>query len=127
MHEASAEQASRTVIAFLEAVAAGDVDTAFSAHVADDFHHHNPWFADDRAALCEAMKASAAAEPGKCFEVQQVITEGDRVMVFSRPARPQGQVYALVHIARLRDGRVAEMWDIGQEVPAESPNALGMF
>ena len=71
MHEASAEQASRTVIAFLEAVAAGDVDTAFSAHVADDFHHHNPWFADDRAAMCEAMKASAAAEPGKCFEVQK--------------------------------------------------------
>ena len=33
----------------------------------------------------------------------------------------------MVHIARLRDGRVAEMWDIGQEVPAESPNALGMF
>lgn len=65
MHEASAVQAGRTVIAFLEAVAAGDVDAAFSAHVADDFHHHNPWFADDdRAAMCEAMKASAAA-PGK--------------------------------------------------------------
>ena len=99
MHEASAEQASRTVIAFLEAVAAGDVDAAFSAHVADDFHHHNPWFADDRAAMCEAMKASAAAEPGKRSEVQKVITEGDRVVVFSRPARPQGRLRLGAHRA----------------------------
>lgn len=127
MADSSLDHARNTVIAFLEAVARGDVDDAFGRHASDDFRHHNPWFAQDRESLREAMKTSATAEPGKRFEVQQAIAEGDRVMVFSRPARPQGQVYALVHIARLRDGCVAEMWDIGQEVPAESPNALGMF
>lgn len=127
MADSSLDHARNTVIAFLEGVARGDVDDAFARHASDDFRHHNPWFAQDRESLREAMKTSATAEPGKRFEVQQAIAEGDRVMVFSRLTRPQGQVHAVVHIARMSEGRIAEMWDIGQEVPADSPNVLGMF
>ena len=25
------------------------------------------------------------------------------------------------------DGRIVELWDLGQEIPGDSPNALGMF
>jgi hypothetical protein len=32
-----------------------------------------------------------------------------------------------VHILRFEGSRIGEMWDIGQEIPKESPNALGMF
>ena len=35
--------------------------------------------------------------------------------------------YAVVHIARFADGKIAELWDLGQEIPKDSPNALGMF
>jgi predicted SnoaL-like aldol condensation-catalyzing enzyme len=34
---------------------------------------------------------------------------------------------ALVHIFRFEGDRIAELWDIGQPVPAESVNAIGMF
>ena len=36
--------------------------------------------------------------------------------------------YAVVHIARFDgDGLIVELWDLGQEIPGDSPNALGMF
>lgn len=81
MADSSLDHARNTVIAFLEGVARGDVDDAFARHASDDFRHHNPWFAQDRESLREAMKTSATAEPGKRFKVQQAIAEGDRVMV----------------------------------------------
>jgi predicted SnoaL-like aldol condensation-catalyzing enzyme len=34
---------------------------------------------------------------------------------------------ALVHIFRFADGRIVELWDVGQPVPEESPNQYGMF
>lgn len=115
-------------VEFLTRVASGDVRAAFERHVAPAFRHHNPWFAHDRDALMLAMEQSAAAEPNKAFDVQQVIASGDRVAVFSHLKRAGSpQEYAVVHILRFEDGRIAEMWDIVQEVPADSPNALGMF
>jgi predicted SnoaL-like aldol condensation-catalyzing enzyme len=33
----------------------------------------------------------------------------------------------VVHIFRFDGDKLVELWDLGQEVPAESPNASGMF
>ena len=41
--------------------------------------------------------------------------------------RDDHQEYAVVHILRFDGAKIAEMWDIGQEIPKDSPNALGMF
>ena len=35
--------------------------------------------------------------------------------------------YAVVHIARIVDGKIVELWDLGQEIPKDSSNANGMF
>ena len=97
------------------------------SRLADDFVHHNAWFAGDRESLLLAMEQSAAAEPNKSFEVKQVIDGGDRVAVLSRLEREDGGEYAVVHIVRFEDGRIVELWDIVQEVQADSPNLNGMF
>jgi len=34
---------------------------------------------------------------------------------------------AVVHVFRFEGDRIAELWDVGQEVPADSPNQNGMF
>ena len=34
---------------------------------------------------------------------------------------------AVVHILRFEEGKIAEMWDVGQEIPRDCPNQLGMF
>jgi predicted SnoaL-like aldol condensation-catalyzing enzyme len=115
-------------IEFLTLAAAGDVDEAYARHVAADFRHHNPHFAHDRQSLLDAMAQSAAAEPNKSFEVIRAIEEGDTVAVHSRLTRVSANAqYAVVHILRFSGGRIVEMWDVVQEAPADSPNAIGMF
>lgn len=57
-----------------------------------------------------------------------MIDGGDLVAVLSHLKRANAVVeYAVVHIARFADGRIVELWDLGQEIPEDSPNALGMF
>ena len=113
---------------FLQLCARGDVREAYDRYVSADFVHHNAWFPGDRESLLQAMEDSAAAEPNKSFEVKQVIDGGDRVAVLSHLKRANvDSEYAVVHIARFADGKIVELWDLGQEIPKDSPNALGMF
>lgn len=113
---------------FLQLAAAGRVEEAYARHVAPGFVHHNPWFAADRATLAAAMADSARAEPNKSFTVQRVIGDGELIAVHSRLERVEaGKVYGVVHILRFQGEAIVELWDIAQEVPADSPNALGMF
>jgi predicted SnoaL-like aldol condensation-catalyzing enzyme len=52
----------------------------------------------------------------------------DEVAVHSRVQHtPADRGAALVHLFRFEGDRIAELWDVGQEVPAETPNANGMF
>lgn len=34
---------------------------------------------------------------------------------------------AVVHIFSFHEGKIVEMWDVGQPVPEDSPNENGMF
>ena len=117
-----------SAIEFLTMAAAGDVTVAYARHVAPQFKHHNPHFAHDRQSLLDAMSASAAAEPNKSFEVMQAIEDAGTVAVHSRLTRVSTNAqYAVVHILKFDHGKIVEMWDIVQEVPVDSPNAIGMF
>lgn len=117
----------QAAIEFLTMAAAGDVRAAFARHVAASFRHHNPHFAGDRDALMQAMEQNAAAEPDKSLRVVRAIGEADTVAVFSRLARAAGGEYAVVHILRFEHGKIAELWDVVQEVPQDPANANGMF
>ncbi len=119
---------SESAVAFLQMCARGDVADAYSTYVAADFKHHNPWFPADRASLQRGMEESAQQEPNKSFTVKQTIESDNRVMVYSHLVRSEGDMeMAIVHILRFADKRIVEMWDIGQEIPKDSPNQLGMF
>ena len=113
---------------FLRMCARGEVREAYERFVSADFVHHNAWLPGDRESLLRAMEESAAAGPDKAFEPKQVVDGGDRVAVLSHLKRADGgSGYAVVHIARFEGGRIVELWDLGQEIPGDSPNALGMF
>jgi predicted SnoaL-like aldol condensation-catalyzing enzyme len=74
------------------------------------------------------MAENAVKNPNKKLDVQFALEDGDRVAVFSRirqNASDRGG--AAVHIFRFDGNRIAELWDIGQAVPAESVNENGMF
>jgi len=115
-------------VSFLQMCSRGEVHDAYARHVAAGFVHHNAWFPGDRESLLLAMEKSAASDPNKAFEPKQVVDGGDRIAVLSRVLRADAGVeIAVVHILRFEGGKIVEMWDVGQEIPKDSPNALGMF
>ncbi len=117
-----------TALSFLRMVEAGKIREAYAHHVAGDFRSHNPFFGDSASDLMAAMEADQRVHPDKRLEVQHAIAEGDLVAVHSRlrmGADDPG--IAAVHLFRFANGRIVELWDVGQPVPAESPNRRGMF
>lgn len=113
---------------FLTLCASGQVRAAYDRYVAEDFRHHNAYFPGDRDSLLLGMEQSSRSEPNKSFTVKQTIEGVDRVAVLSHLRRESaGSEYAVVHILRFADGKIVEMWDVGQEIPKDSPNRLGMF
>jgi predicted SnoaL-like aldol condensation-catalyzing enzyme len=119
---------TEVALEFLRLAATGHAREAMERFASPDFVHHNPWFPHDAASLAAAMDENARANPGKRLEVQRAISEGDLVAVHSRVQHaPDGPEAATVHLFRISDGLIHELWDVGQEAPAESPNRRGMF
>jgi predicted SnoaL-like aldol condensation-catalyzing enzyme len=96
--------------------------------VAPGARHHNPYFAAGMPALLDAMDEAARTVPGRQLDVQRVVADGEYVVIHSHVRRaPAEPGTAVVHILRFEGDRIAELWDIGQAVPVDSPNADGMF
>ena len=115
-------------VEFLKMAASGDVREAFRRHVAPGFKHHNAWFPGDGDSLLRAMEDNAKENPGKVFDVKQVIAQGERVAVFSHVRqKPDDRGAGVVHIFRFEGARIVELWDLGQAVPQDSVNENGMF
>src|SRR5688572_19889520 len=111
------ERLKDTAVEFLTLVASGKIRDAYDRYVAPDFRHHNAWFAGDRQSLLEGMEANQRENPGKILDVKRALEDEDTVAVFShmRP-NPAHKGFALVHIFRFVDGKIVELWDVGQEV-----------
>ncbi|MFD1206595.1 MULTISPECIES: ester cyclase [Sporosarcina] len=115
-------------IDFLQLIVAGEIDKAYEKYVSEDFIHHNPYFAGDRESLKQAMKQNDNANPNKSLEVKIAISEDDKVMVYSHLKQNDDDLgAAVVHICRFHEGKIVEMWDVGQPVLEDSPNENGMF
>jgi predicted SnoaL-like aldol condensation-catalyzing enzyme len=120
---------AQSAIAFLRMASTGDVRRAYEQYVSPSFRHHNAYYRGDALSLAAGMERNAAENPDKTFQVQRTIAEGDLVVIHSRTRlRPGVPEVAVVHILRFdEENRIVELWDIGQPVPAHSPNENGMF
>jgi predicted SnoaL-like aldol condensation-catalyzing enzyme len=118
-----------TAVSFLEMVCdPARLDAAYADLVAPGFRHHNPYFASDAESLRQGMADNLAQFPGKHLVVHRTVEQGDLVAVHSHLRHaPDERGHALVHLFRFEEGRIAELWDLGMEIPADSPNRLGMF
>lgn len=123
-----AESNKETAISFLKLAASGNVREAYSKFVGPGFKHHNPYFEGSAETLMTAMEENARQNPNKSLEVKRAIAEGDLVAVHSHVRlKPEDRGGAVVHLFRFEDGRILELWDLGQPLPEKSPNQYGMF
>ena len=114
---------------FLRMAATGRVKDAYDSYVGKQFKHHNAYFPGDAESLKKGMEDAHKTRPNKLFEVARVIEDGNLVAVHSHVTRedPKAAEIAVVHISRFEGDRIAELWDVGQELPQNSPNANGAF
>lgn len=117
-----------SAVSFLKLAASGELDEAYTNYISPAFRHHNPYFAGDAESLKAGMAEAAAKFPNTTLEVQRIFEDGERVAVHSRVQHGPGEPeIAVVHIFRFEGDWIAELWDVGQLAPADSPNEYGMF
>jgi predicted SnoaL-like aldol condensation-catalyzing enzyme len=113
---------------FLQLIVAGNIDEAYDNYVNMHGKHHNVYFSGEFASLKQGMIDNHAQFPNKRIMVKNVLGDGDLVAIHSNIVMKPGELgIAAVHIFRFDEGRIIEMWDIGQPVPFDSPNRMGAF
>src|SRR5512139_4103561 len=123
-----AETNKDIAVRFLKMASSGQVREAYSKFVDPSFRHHNAFFEGSAKSLMEAMEENARQNPNKSLEVKHALAEGEFVTVHARVQHKPGEPGAAVmHIFRFENGRIVELWDVGQAVPEQSPNQYGMF
>lgn len=114
--------------AFFALIVEGKIREAYDRYVSLDFKHHNAYSKGDRESLMLAMEENEREFPGKKLEIQRAVEEGDLVVTHSRlQLKADMPPIAVVHILRFKDGKIVELWDVGQAVPADSINKNGAF
>jgi predicted SnoaL-like aldol condensation-catalyzing enzyme len=113
---------------FLQLVAAGNIEEAYHAYVNMHGKHHNMYYSADFASLKEGMIENHTQFPSKRIMVKNVLGDGSLVAVHSNIIMKPGEPgVAVVHIFRFEQGKIVEMWDVGQSIPLETPNRIGAF
>ena len=113
-------------ITFLKTVAFGAVRTGYDKFIAPNFIHHNQYFKGDRESLMIAMEEAHKTMPNKLFDVKYAYEDGNTVITHSYVEKETMKI-AVVHIFRFENGKVVELWDLGQAMDPNSPNELGLF
>ncbi|MFJ3594497.1 nuclear transport factor 2 family protein [Streptomyces sp. NPDC090231] len=86
--------------------------------LAEDLIQHNPHLPDGRKPLADFIDGFRAQLPGARFEIRRLAAEGDLVFVHSLfTAEPGHRGTAVVDVFRLSEGRIAEHWDLREDVP----------
>ncbi len=113
-------------IKFIEMCALQSPKTAFAEYTNPNFKHHNQYFPGDRDSLMNAMMEADKDHPNKGFTIKQIYETGDRVALYSHVVKETMEI-AVVHMFRFENGKISELWDVGQVLEKTSPNKNGMF
>ncbi|MGM0579409.1 MAG: nuclear transport factor 2 family protein [Bacteroidota bacterium] len=113
---------------FLNLIGEAKIEEAFEFYVAEDFKHHNPYFKADAQSLQKAMKEDVKANPKKELKILRSLADGDLVAVHSHvKQQPDDNGFVFVHFFKFREDKIIELWDLGQEIPDQSINEIGML
>lgn len=128
MPSARVEENKQTVLAFYQAAINDKDHNAASKLLSHRYIQHNPRIADGLEGFREFVVTLKADFPQLRAEVKRIFAEGDHVIAHVHGIRvPGGPETAIVDIFRLEDGRIAEHWDVMQQVPEEARHQNGMF
>ena len=99
---------------------------AIDKYIGDTYIQHNPLAADGKEALKEILKQWFRNAPKEKVDIRHLGADGDYVYIHTRSVRG-GDVYSVIDIFRLDNGKIVEHWDVIQKVPDNSVNPHPMF
>ena len=103
-------------------------EEAVSRYLHTTYRQHNPGAADGAGPFIAFAKGFIKAFPDVYVDFKRIVAEGDLVVVHSHlTLKPGERGSAVVDIFRLENGKIAEHWDVVQEVPEKSANTNTMF
>ena len=95
---------------------------------ARDYVQHNPLAATGAQGLKDFLDWARARAPAAEHRVKRMFVDGDYVIAHVHVIINPGDLgNAVVDIFRVAQGRIAEHWDVAQEVPTQSANTNGVF
>ena len=97
-----------------------DIDSV-KKYIREDYVQHNPGVTQGRQGLMDAFRQKFIDEPSFRLEIKMMIAEDDMVAVYLKNVDPVGNTKCrVVDIYRLKDGKLAEHWDVLQPVISNS-------
>lgn len=121
------EEANKKMVAEFYQQLFGDKDTsAIDKYLSPTYIQHNPSLPDGSAALKNAVTQWFAGAPKDKVDVRHLSADGDLVYIHTR-SNMGGKTFSIIDIFRIENGKIAEHWDVMQEVPDKSANDHPMF
>ncbi len=118
----------QAAVEFLKLVVSRHIDEAYEKYVDMQGKHHNPYFQAGFPFLKKGMIEAHTQFPNTTINIQHVLGDDQFVAVHSNVIMTPGEKgVAVVHLFRFWGDKIVEMWDVGQQVLPDSPNADGMF
>jgi predicted SnoaL-like aldol condensation-catalyzing enzyme len=99
---------------------------AINKYIAKGYIQHNPMVADGRQALIDAAKKWFQGAPKEKIDIQHIAAEKDLVFIHTK-GHMGTKTVSIIDIFRIKDGKIAEHWDVMQEVPEKAANSHPMF
>jgi len=95
-------------------------------YLTEEYIQHNPGLPDGRAALKEGVTQWFKGAPQEKVDIQHLSADGDLVYIHTK-SKMGPKTVSIIDIFRVDHGKIAEHWDVIQEVPEKSANAHPMF
>ncbi len=123
-----ADALKATVLSFYDALINRKDFTEARRHVGPRYIQHNPLWLDGFDGLGDLVEMLRTRHPQARSEIKRVFVDGDHVILHVHSLRDPGtRGRAIVDIFRMEDGKIAEHWDVIQEIPERAAHTNGMF
>jgi len=116
----------KMVADFYQALFGDKNPTVIDQYIADTYIQHNPALPDGKEALKQGVAVWFKGQPKDTVDVKHLGADGNFVYIHTK-SKMGNKTVSILDIFRLENGKIAEHWDIIQEVPAKSANAHPMF
>jgi predicted SnoaL-like aldol condensation-catalyzing enzyme len=99
---------------------------ALDKYLAPNYIQHNPGLPDGREALRQGATVWFKGAPKTKIDIQHLSADGDLVYIHLK-SKMGDKTNSVIDIFRIENGKIAEHWDVIQEVPEKSANKHPMF